>query len=149
MLVARVSFVLWPVYDLLIAERLLLSLGTNMKNRIQKISVIVLILYFGASHAADFSSSSLIEIKGIISYSNNDPSAPPYSNLIALKFDNVPWNAPTSCSSITVLVKAGDSNIVATVLAAHMSNTPVRIYVNDTTPGPQDGYCFLRAIATL
>ncbi len=92
--------------------------------------------------------TSLIEIKGMATYSIDDPSAPEYSDLVALSFENISWPVSTSCNVTRVLVKAGDSKIVSIAMSAYVTKTPVKLLINDITPVPLDGFCFLRGIST-
>ncbi len=114
--------------------------------------VFVLIALVSVSNfvlAANVTSTSMIEVKGLITYSNDDTGAPAYGGLVAVTFDSIPWNVSSVCGSGTVLIKVGDSNMLSTILAVYMSKTPIRLHVTDTNPGPQDGHCFLRAIGTI
>jgi dihydroorotate dehydrogenase len=125
-----------------------LNKGIFMKYILSTISLIIFTTLSSSISAAPNESTTNLIIQNLVTYSNQDTVAPAYSGQMVVQFNTITWvNLPSPCANNIVLVKLGDKNLISTILAAYMSKTPVKVFVDDSSPALQDNRCYLRAVA--
>ena len=112
----------------------------------RKIVLLVLLGFSCVSYGANKSADGLYEIEKLTFHSNEETIYPDYNGTVIVDpSPNITWNDNANCKNNVVVVKQGDSHLVSALLAAYMSSTKVRFYVDDSVHVASN-YCFLRAI---
>ena len=108
--------------------------------------VVALFLISNAAISANRSSDGTYEIKSLTFHSNEETIYPDASGVVAVYPEpEITWLDNANCESRVVIVKQGDDHLVSALLAAYVSGTKVRFYVDDSVHASNTN-CYLRAV---
>ena len=107
--------------------------------------VCIVSLFSMQSYAVNAWSTDTVKIEYINYHSKQESIYPSHKGVLQVRIDSdIPWTNDANCHLRSVIVRNEDTHLISALIAARVSSTPIKLFVDDSIRISSE--CYLRAV---